>query len=338
MCAAHDAWTGLPQINSRPPLTQSNPLPLPGPKRPWQGTQPRTCPAKLSATIDLQASQKFVRTLKPQGSRIAFNSTWTGPCRSGAATTSSRIAPAGVLGCRPKFCGSLGHIGHSSMLHGRGPGASTPSETAPMEDRREPKAQWWPFAGVAPDGPKPGTSLESFFSPARTQFAGESHLGWRKMSGWGRAGGRGAPPADTVPPPGPHRQGKLQRILPYFNIVWSQHESKLARFLESPPEHVSYRSVPWPDVDSPNDLLKHWLDTIQLQPGTPSPGCNRLDPDTADPDQQRKRMMRLWHPDRFQQLLARSVEGGDRNRIMERVTGIFQLLNLEPSRSHVRSS
>ena len=91
-------------------------------------------------------------------------------------------------------------------------------------------------------------------------------------------------------------------------------------------------------MDAPNDLLKHWLEMTRLQPGTPSPGFDRQDRDNADPDQQRKRMMRLWHPDRFQQLLARSGEGGDGNRIMERVTGIFQLLNLEPTSNPVRPS
>ena len=111
-----------------------------------------------------------------------------------------------------------------------------------------------------------------------------------------------------------HGEPALPSACPHtcLQVLWEQHENRVQQFQNAPPKCISYTSVPWPDVDRPNDLLQ-----LRLAGG---PGGDLEVQSILRP------LTLQWHPDKFQQRFGGALRPDDRDRIMNRVTAIFQLL------------
>eukprot|EP00668_Euglena_longa_P017147 GGOE01021495.1.p1 GENE.GGOE01021495.1~~GGOE01021495.1.p1 ORF type:complete len:291 (-),score=52.25 GGOE01021495.1:594-1466(-) len=179
--------------------------------------------------------------------------------------------------------------------------------------------KWWPFSGGAPEPVGSGSArpLDSLLSSSSAQFrASDSQCGWRNTnsSSGHRASTSGSAGSSrpSRPPSELRSGGRLQRMLPYFDVLWTQHQAKWTSFLEAPLPQIAYSDVPWPDVDAPNDLL-----LLKLQGGPTG---------QSEVGETIRQLTLQWHPDKFQQRFGSRLGEDDRDRIMGRVTAIFQLV------------
>ena len=212
------------------------------------------------------------------------------------------------------------------------PISSFSADDGPMRPIHEIE-KWWSFAGPPPGSAQASRErdtlgFESLLSASRNSWQSEQQSpGWRQTKlppGYqDKAGGSASPKATGSPNASgsPNATGsflaaskphKLQRMLPYFDVLWRQHEGCMQQFHVDPPSSISYASIPWPDVDEPNDLLRMRLEG---GPGGKMDVASILRPLTLQ-----------WHPDKFQQRFGQAIQSKDRDRIMNRVTAIFQLV------------
>uniref|UniRef100_A0A7S1N1Y1 NF-kappa-B inhibitor-like protein 1 n=1 Tax=Eutreptiella gymnastica TaxID=73025 RepID=A0A7S1N1Y1_9EUGL len=95
--------------------------------------------------------------------------------------------------------------------------------------------------------------------------------------------------------------------------LWRQHEVQFERFLQQTPSSVAYSAVPWPETAQEPDLMKEYLEASR----------------PSDPTRHQQLVRQLtmrWHPDKFLQQFGPRLAPSDRERILAKVTHVFQVI------------